>query len=332
MLSKMKFTSFPYVLTAGLVIPFVIGLSLAHATSLADKAASLLTGKPAAAPLPSVSPAVGSAGGLGATPPDPSSNPVLARILESGAKLYYMGNLQGLDGWFILKDGQVQIIYTTPDNVGGVIGAMFGPDGANISAAQVQNVVIKNPELEKALGMSAQEQQAFANAGVVAQAPMTPLPSISMSPGERLVQSFAEAKGVIIGDIGAPEIYMVMSPDCPHCQATWRALRDEVFKKTLRVHFIPIGTPDTDEERAAAILLHVKDPLNAWDKYVEGDLKQLAGTPDATAIAETRSNHVLIDTWSIHATPYLAYRGRDGKIKVLQGEPEKISSVLDDLK
>lgn len=267
--------------------------------------------------------------------PDPTKNPVLAKILEMGSKIYYMGNQAGLDGWFILKDTQMQIAYTTPDNKYAVIGALFGANGDNITVQQIQNLVTNNPEVATSLSSFANGQ---ANIGNVEQGkPSIPspvpsaLPTVTVSPGEKLTQDLLAAHGVEIGSSSAPEILMVMNPDCLHCQATWRAIRNAVFKNKVRLRFIPIGTPNTDEERAAAVLLHVKDPLNAWDKYVAGDTSQLAGTPDPAFVAEAHANHVLTDSWNIFATPYLVYRSKDGRVKVLQGEPDNISSVLDDL-
>ena len=124
---------------------------------------------------------------------------------------------------------------------------------------------------------------------------------------------------------------MVMDPRCPHCQATWNAFRNVVMKGSLHIRMIPIAAPGSDNERAAAMLLGVADPLNAWDKYVAGDKTQLDGTPPAAALAAVRANHAIIDNWSIQNTPYLVYRAKDGKVKVLQGEPDKLSAVLGDL-
>src|SRR5882672_3018836 len=76
--------------------------------------------------------------------PDPNANPVLAGIIKLGSKLFYMGNKAGLDGWMIIKDGQVQFAYTTPGSQEALLGAMFGPNGENISADQVQALLTTN--------------------------------------------------------------------------------------------------------------------------------------------------------------------------------------------
>jgi protein-disulfide isomerase len=155
---------------------------------------------------------------------------------------------------------------------------------------------------------------------------------VSASPGERLLHDLSVASTVNVGSPASPEITMVMDPRCPHCQATWKALRDNVMKGSLHIRMVPIGALNSDNERAAAILLTLTDPLSGWDKYVvEGDKTALAGVASPAALAAVRSNHAVIDSWKIESTPYLVYRAKDGKVKVVQGEPDKVSVVLGDL-
>jgi thiol:disulfide interchange protein DsbG len=273
-----------------------------------------------------------------ATPPDPAANPVLANIQKAGAKLFYLGNRMGMPGWFIVKDGQVQIVYATPDNKGAVVGALFGEDGENVTTIQVSSLVQNNVEVAELVANAAKEQAAISQVGspppaasATEQPSGTGLPSASLSPGERLIHDLSNAATVVVGNPSAPELLMVMDPHCTHCQATWKAMRDNVFKGRMHIRMIPIGTADSDNERAAAMLLGVSDPLNVWDKYVAGDKSQLVGTPPAPAIAAVRANHGVIDSWKIEQTPYLVYRGKDGKVKVVQGEPDKMATVLADM-
>ncbi len=145
------------------------------------------------------------------------------------------------------------------------------------------------------------------------------------------MKDLQNAAGVTIGSSTAPLLMMVMDPNCPHCHATWKVLRDSVFKNTLQVRLIPIGAVSADSERAAAQLLHIADPLNGYDKYVAGDKTQLAGAPDPALTTAIRSNGTLIDSWHIQMTPYLLYRSKDGKVKIVQGEPEQVSAILNDI-
>ena len=53
--------------------------------------------------------------------------------------------------------------------------------------------------------------------------------------------------------------------------------------------------------------------------------------PLKRALDAVRANHVVIDNWNIHDTPYLVYRAQDGKVKVVLGEPEKLTALMSDL-
>jgi len=77
--------------------------------------------------------------------------------------------------------------------------------------------------------------------------------------------------------------------------------------------------------------LHVANPLDTWDKYVDGDRDQLKGTPDTNALIAIRGNHELVDSWNIKMTPYIIYRAKDGQVKIVQSEPEKPEAIVDDV-
>lgn len=124
---------------------------------------------------------------------------------------------------------------------------------------------------------------------------------------------------------------MVADPNCPHCHVAWTGLRNAVFGGRIQVRLVPVDALSADSARASAEFLHNADPLNAWDKYIAGDQSQLAGTPDAASLDAIRSNHLLLDSWHINSTPYMVYRSKDGQIKIVQGEPEQVSSIIDDI-
>jgi thiol:disulfide interchange protein DsbG len=266
--------------------------------------------------------------------PDPAVNPVLAKVIKSGARVFYLGNVAGLDGWLILKDGQMQVAYVTADKQNVLIGSLFAPGGESVTSDQIEALLSANPDVKNALTGAAHQMIAAAKAGIAAspEALISAPPPAVESPGEQLYKELSDANGVTVGgNTAAPLILMVVDPDCSHCQATWRALRDFVFKNALQIRLVPIGNKNTDGERAAAQLLHAADPLDAWNKYVDGDKTSLAGTPDKSLIEAAQASHQLIVKWKLRETPILVYRAKDGAIKIEQGEPEKISVVLGDL-
>lgn len=275
---------------------------------------------------------------LAAAPaPDYNNNPLLATVARSGSKLYYLGNRYGMDGWFIIKDGQVQIAYATPDNKGIVAGALFGQDGENLTSSQLGMLMVSNDELRTTMERLGKEQasMAYAKASPTQQAATEKSgvsSGVQLSPGERLIKALSnDAASITVGPADKPELLMVMSPFCNHCHATWKALRDRVAKGDLQVRLIPINSSEKPEEGRAGAMLLQNGNFDVWDKFVAGDQAQLAGTPAETAVRALAANRTLTDSWKIDMTPYLVYRGKDGKVKIVMGEPANLAVIYTDL-
>ena len=226
-----------------------------------------------------------------------------------------------------------------------MVGALYDGSGNNITTEQIKMLYQTNKEARAFLdsNTSRQTQQTASNAlpggttpaaaPAISPTPADPhmLPSATVSPGERLMQALQNAAGVDLGAAAAPKLYMVADPNCPHCQATWKALRAAVFGGRLQIRLVPVDAGGAESARAAAEFLHNPNPLDAWDKYIAGDHEQLAGTPDDKLLGDIRNNHALIDSWHIQQTPYMTYRGKDGRVKIMQGEPQSADSSIDDI-
>jgi len=277
--------------------------------------------------------------------PDIGSVPALNNLAKSGAKLYYLGERSGLHGWFIMQDGQIQMIYLSPDHKTVVVGAMFSADGENVTTPQIAALAQSNKDVNDLLNGTGKEQREIALAGQEGGAAAVSgskdsgksisngLPSVPMSPGERLVQDLKASASVSLGKIEAPELMMIVSPRCPNCKKTWGELRDAVKGGKIQVRLIPVYNSTGNEERhMAGQLLQAKDPLTAWDSFVSGSDAALGGTPDDTTMRAIQGNLSLVAKWNIQGYPYLVYRGQDGRVKIVQGKPERMAAVLSDLR
>jgi thiol:disulfide interchange protein DsbG len=276
------------------------------------------------------------------TQPDPNANAMLANFIKQGAKPFYMGQKGGIDGWLLVKDGKSQVVYQVPGSQYLLVGMLFQPNGDNITFDQVKETTEKNKEIASLFPETPAAKEAKGSltalpagtaalgAAMPAVPPMSPVPAPAAQEnlGEKLVKDLLAASGVTLGPSSAPQLLMVMDPNCKHCRATWGLLRDAVLKGKLEVHMIPIGAEGSDNERAAAEFLHKSDPLSAWDKYYNGDDTQLAGTPDPSWIASVQANHALIDSWNIDTTPMLVYRSKSGEVKIIKGEIQQPLAVI----
>ena len=258
-----------------------------------------------------------------AATPDPYANPALAGFLKTGAKAYYLGQQSGMNGWLLMKNGQIQAGYAPPDNSEIIIGAMFGSDGISITVAQLSKLMETNPEISEVL-------KGALGAGATAAAQQTPVAHPD-SPGEKLLKDMTEAATISLGNPAAPQVMMVMDTNCKHCRASWELLRDYVVKGIIQLRMLPVANMDSESERSAAVLLKSPDPLNAWNKYTTGDRSMLAGAAAPDAVTALRANHALVDRWKIDSTPYFVYRDKNGQVKIIKGEIEKIQTLLTDV-
>lgn len=283
-----------------------------------------------------------------ASAPDVNGIPVLANMVKTGARLLYMGERSGMDGWLIMKNGQIQMIYVTPDKQTAFIGVMFTAQGEQVTSSQITALSERDKEVAGILSGTAAQQTEVVRAGLaeggVASVPVpeqkvssgndlvNKLPAVPVSPGERLVMDLKASSNVVLGHNEGAELIMVVSPNCSHCKKTWAELRDAVMANKIQVRMVPINRdPEGEEIKVAAQLLRAPDPLGAWDKYVSGDKTALAGEPDEAALKAIAGNRVMTDRWNIVGTPYLVYRGQDNKVKIVQGRPERMAAVLADL-
>ncbi len=258
-----------------------------------------------------------------AAAPDPYDNPALAGLLKTGAKAFFLGQRSGINGWLLMKDGQIQTGYTPPSGGEVVVGMMYGSDGESVTAIQLGKLVETNPEVAAVL----KDKLAIKDSPTS----QTPAAANTESPGEKLFKDMSASAGVVLGSAAAPQVMMVMDTTCRHCRASWTLLRDYVTKGIIQLRMVPVANMDSESERSAAVLLKSADPMTAWNKYVTGDATALAGTPQPDAVTALRANHAMVDRWKIDATPYFVYRAKTGEVKIIKGEIEKVDTLLADV-
>ena len=267
--------------------------------------------------------------------------PIIQNFLRNGAEIYYIGPYPPLHGFLMYKEGRVQIVYLLPGSQAVIFGGIYGADGSDITANQITEATQQNAQLKGLISAAVEQQKELERGGIynnavdpVLEAKKNALPggSASLAPGDRILNDFITAAGVVVGEAGKPLILMLVDPQCQHCKETWGELKDSVAKGVVRVKLVPIGAEGSESEKQAAKLLRAKEPLDMWNKFVAGDKGVLAGEPAAAELAAVKGNMLMALNWKISATPYIVYRGVDGKVKVVQGKPEKIANVLSDVK
>jgi thiol:disulfide interchange protein DsbG len=330
----MKLASFP------LIALFLLVAPLAWAAHEKEAVVPLASSAPTNAEAPAAH---------SAKVPDVSNVMFIQNLRKIGATVYYLGQDLGVDGWFVVKDGQVQIMYTTPDQKAVMVGALLSAEGANISQQQVMLLANNNPDIQKIIkGSAAVTGQAPKPAQPVlppiqttAQTPAQPSASAAAStaspevitPSQKFFNALLKAPSVTFGNESAPQLIMIMDVNCPHCHKTWQMAQPLVDAGKLRVTMVPIGALGPESEAQAANWLSNKDPHEAWKKHVAGDEAIFkTETPPADKVAAIHSNTVLVEKWGVDQTPYSLYHSKNGKVRLIIGEPKNMDEILIDIK
>lgn len=127
-----------------------------------------------------------------------------------------------------------------------------------------------------------------------------------------------------VGRPNVPVVYMVADPQCPHCHEAWKVLRPRIEAGTLTVRVILVaGLPGSD--RLAVSLLGRDNPGRA---FFEGE-GSVQGVPIAPVLNQDQArtgqgfldvNMAFLRQADIRGTPWMAYVGKDGKLREMSGD------------
>lgn len=260
--------------------------------------------------------------------PDTSKIMFIQNLRRIGARIYFMGEALGLNSWLVVKDKQLQILYTTPDQRAVVVGALLSAEGANISQQQILTLSSKYPEIADVLRQGQGATVQVAEEKKTDDARENDLPK-----SEQLFADLEKATRVTFGRTGAPLIYMIMDVHCGYCHEAWKKLEKYVDNGRIRLSMIPINALGPQSEVDAANWLNKKDPLDAWRKNVAGDETVLKiGEQDPDKEKKVFENTQMAAKWQVKKTPYLYYRGKNDKVRLIVGVPQDVDALLGDLK
>lgn len=249
----------------------------------------------------------------------------LETLQQQGAQIRYLGRSHGMDGWITLKGGKEQYFYATPNGEALVMGLMFDKTGKIITLRQINALREKEGDILDMFSLEPPPKQ-------ISQRDILNNPTgLYKSPAEQLFEDLENSNWISLGDKGAPPIYTFIDPQCPHCHAFIKDLRDDYIKNgIIQVRMIPVGF--RDETRAqAAFLLAAADPERSWYRHLDGDASAL---PIAKTINQqgVQRNLSIMQSWQFNVTPLTVYRAADGEIKIVQGRAKSPSILAADLR
>lgn len=250
----------------------------------------------------------------------------LERMIIEGAQVRYLGQVNGLDGWVTIRQGQEQYFYVTPDQENFVMGLLFDDTGRMLTIDQVQNLRENEGEV---LDLLAEGQLDRPRLDETIAGTQTQTFDVK-SPSEQLFADMEASNWVPLGDEDAPVIYTIIDPQCPHCHAFLKDLRaDYIESGKLQVRLIPIGLRE-ETKAQAAFLLAAPDPESTWFRHLSGDANAL---PAKSGVNQQGVQHNLsiIENWRLDVTPFTVYKDASGTVKIIRGRAGNPNTILNDL-
>lgn len=247
--------------------------------------------------------------------PEPIKN-----LVAEGAQVRYLGRDYGFDSWITIKNGQEQYFYVLPDQSAFVMGLLFGKDGKLVTVDQVQRLRAQGDDL---LDDLASDPISANNA---------PDKDFDLqSPSERLFYDIENSNWIPVGAPGAPALYAFIDPQCGHCHAFINKLREANYLQNgqVQLRVIPVGFRE-ETIAQAAFLMATPDPQGRLFKHLDGDEAALPAKQNISDQGVQR-NLAIMQSWKFDATPMMIYRGTDGTVKIVRGQPKNIPGLIADI-
>jgi thiol:disulfide interchange protein DsbG len=202
----------------------------------------------------------------------------------------------GLTGYVGQSQGQPLVLYVTADGEQAIVGPMLDARGRNLSEEHIDRFL--------------------------------PKPDLSA-----VWEQLEQADWVREGSAGAERVvYVFMDPECPFCNAFWRAARPYVGEE-VQLRHIMVGILRPTSLPKAARILGAEDPAAALaeheQSHASGGIEPLQPVP-AELRERVEANNRLMQALGAHATPAIYYEDREGRVQQLMGMP-RLGTIAEEI-
>ncbi|MBK6896171.1 MAG: thioredoxin fold domain-containing protein [Alphaproteobacteria bacterium] len=249
------------------------------------------------------------------TIPDP-----LKSLVNEGAQIRFLGRDEGAEGWVVIKNGVEQYFYVLPTGAF-ITGIMFDKQGNALTVQQVQRLRGQGDDLLDRLASETPNKPSEASPDKTKYDFKTP--------SEQFFYDVENSNWIAFGKAGTPVFYSFIDPQCPHCHEMMKELKPLLDEGKAQVRLIPIGfRPETEAQ--AAFLLAAPDPIELWWRNLDGDTNALPAKSEINTQGVQR-NLSIMQAWKLSGTPTLIYRAKDESVKIIEGKPKNVQSLIGDL-
>lgn len=227
-----------------------------------------------------------------------------------------LGSLGGFTGYFVRSGAQFQVFYAAPDNMVVIPGILRDAQGKNLTRDQVANIPGAVPTVEVA---GNREPSTGASA--------SPPPGDAVGTSEALTAVEKAAYGTI-GPASAPQLFMLIDPQCIYSVRSYQELRVYAQAGKIRLSIVPLSVLDYEDRgqstrSALALLSKPSDEIiSAWQT---GDV----GGPIAPrAPALLKQNMAIAEAIGLKGTPTFIWHKIDGTVGRIDGVPIDIGALV----
>ncbi|MDN3563080.1 hypothetical protein QWZ14_01650 [Paeniroseomonas aquatica] len=243
-----------------------------------------------------------------------TESPVLTYLASEGAALSDIGLDHGVRAVFGRTPTQFQTYYVTPDGRAVITGILWDltaadPGRRNVTLRQTRSI----PGVVPTVAIGTQAAAALQQQGQ----PAVEVERVQAVDGLSLL---ANAHVGVVGQAGAPIVYMVFDPLCPYSVRGMDELRPAIAAGQLQIALLPVAGLDNHNNGqstlAARSLLSVppEDMADAWTKVVQATRRrQSFGIGILTGSdVQLQDNKSIAVSLGVESFPTFVWRQPDG--------------------
>ena len=216
--------------------------------------------------------------------------PVLNVLQRQGLRIQGQFDApSGLRGYAGEADGRPIAIYLTSDGQHALVGTLIDAQGQDVGAEPLRRLVSEPASRE-------------------------------------LWDQLQNSRVVVDGREDAPRvIYTFTDPNCPYCNAFWRAARPWVAAGKVQLRHVLVGIIKEDSATKAAAILQAKVPVQALtyneEHHGQGGIKPAASVSRQSQQA-LQENLMLMTRMGFQGTPAIVFKDAAGQVQTRSGMPQ----------
>ena len=270
--------------------------------------------------------------------PEPPES--LANMVERGSQIFYLGQMEGMHGWALIRQGKPEFFYENESRTAMVMGLLFNDDGNMMTLSQLSALHDRvGDDMYASTGgalKSDNNKQITDNVDAPANTQITeaeaPTPTLNrpLTRAERMFTDLLGANWFTMNPEGEYDLFAFIDPNCPHCK---ELIRDAAIQMTpegkIRYRIIPVGFQE-ESLKKAAVLMASANPAERLIAYANGDESQIT-VPQNINTNAVQNNTSMMLKHNFDVTPIVVYRTKGGIIRLIRGMPQSYDNIRNDI-